>query len=1534
MIKLNAAQLERFDQLYAELEALAPAPRRARLDEIAADDPGLAAALGSALVEPPSLRGLKHGDRIGACTLDKCLGMGGCGEVWLAQQKLVGQSRDVAVKLIRPDHLLGADATDYLARFPEEIAILKDLRGEGIVHLYDAGTVPLPGGDRKVPYIVMEYVPGKPLTEALRGRDVRTQVECFCDVCDAMQRAHNQGSGRLHLDLKPQNVLVIEASGELTPKVLDFGLAQCFDPVRRVVVEHFGSGTLPYMAPEQLDPKLGGPDFRTDVHALGVMLFQILTGHLPHNVPEGAASGYVRAIGQGPRQQLLEVRKLSPIGLTDARWQSLEAIVGRAMAVKREERYHNPGELAKALAVWLQQPSPPSHPPEPELVSLIAGPDAAREFATLVQRLIIHQGRLHGFKVEIGPRGAAAPCWIRQGNFLGLEPVIAVYPRWTGSGPVRDPVVTHGVKQSEREEISASGRPNNFLLVFPGDPGKYAASSKGTTGPRASGEVVSVGSETCLEWLRACPPLLARYRPQEAARLPDASGFSGKALKSICAMYCELDLPRHRDLRLIGVPTRLAQQRYEAGTIPLEQVFVPQRFVPSGESVAQARPLSYLFGALRPKVLLGDPGCGKTTILHYLALVHAGETESGGSFVPLFLSLRDFSRGRKERPTFVEALAEQARTLGMASGDAHPWYFQSLLEMGEAIVLLDGLDEAGDEAARMELARLIEALQREYPLCPLWVTSRIVGYSGAARLDAKVFDHFEVALFGTEERRAFVTKWFEAEFPDRPAEREDHAQTLLRALDVALPQVQELAGNPLLLTLMVLIHRQRQHLPESRGELYDEAVEMLLHHREKDRFRGEPTPLEQLQPPIDANEARWYLTLIAWAAQKANERKGAKERGNIPRSLILDELIPLRAPKRGGNADAAKADIEVFLEYIRARTGLLNWRGQDTYAFVHLSFQEHLAARQLADDQDKRAADKCDFFFESAAMPAWRETALLLLYRLQMTTSRTPFLDLLMSQARRREEDGSLLGDALWRTLGMAVRDNLNFLPSDADLILSRLLTAWLAEPKFEGETYAVLAQVSTFAARRKTQLVGLLRHSWRESESPMHALSALHLRVRLLGWPAADATESQHLAKELEDRLALGQKLDQEAPLLKQIVRILAEAGVDKVATHETGARCVQVVQTRLLGRLVHADLPVRARADAGIVLCKLGDPRPGVGLKHGLPQFVWCGSDGEQPVDQPLDFQCAFPAKPFLMGGDPGAWGSSKEPFECTRIGRAFFLSKFPVTVAQYQAFVDRGGYGEPTLDAAKPLWWTEAGWAWRNGKSATTDSDDFVKRMYAENKHPILHPPDVGAVFQTPNHPRVAVSWHEALAFCRWLTERLREAAWPGWPKGAWVRLPTDAEWELAARWSAERSGVDGRIFPWGNPAKGEQVKEHLTARCNWDGTGLGHTSAVGLFPNGVADCGVADLTGNVWEWCQSKWVALEGHGAQGDYNHGKSKAKDLDDNEGEESGERVLRGGSWGDSRPDRLRAAYRNLGRPGLRGLLCGFRVVVDVGECR
>jgi len=189
-----------------------------------------------------------------------------------------------------------------------------------------------------------------------------------------------------------------------------------------------------------------------------------------------------------------------------------------------------------------------------------------------------------------------------------------------------------------------------------------------------------------------------------------------------------------------------------------------------------------------------------------------------------------------------------------------------------------------------------------------------------------------------------------------------------------------------------------------------------------------------------------------------------------------------------------------------------------------------------------------------------------------------------------------------------------------------------------------------------------------------------------------------------------------------------------------------------------------------------------------------------------------CEVPAGEFIMGSNNH--GSYERPCHVVNLPYGYKAAKYPITNAQYGLFVENKGY-------TTQRYWTEAGWA------------EKLKRKWTG---PRSYPDP----FNLPNHPVVGVSWYESVAYCRWLMEVLRycgELA-QGWQ----IRLPTEAEWEKAAR------GTDGRTYPWGEGFDPEKA--------NGKETEVESTNALGIFPDGVSPYGCHDMAGNVWEWCATK------------------------------------------------------------------------------
>jgi len=331
------------DQREAQLEALrAREPAvHARLRRLIDADAEAAINTAQWLVGPPAGAGLhRPGDLIGPYRLRRELGRGGMAEVWLAERVDGVLQRQVAIKL----PWLSASASMLAERFARERQVLAALAHPHIARLFDAGL--LLGGQ---PYLVLEYIDGEPLTAHCErlGLTVPQRLRLFLQVCSAVAHAHRQLV--VHRDLKPSNILV---DGQGQVKLLDFGIAKLLDgavvatAAAGLTLDHGCAMTPQYAAPEQVGG--GAISTATDVYALGVVLYELLTGHTPHgrvDQPLAALALAVLNAAVVPPSRAMPAGAALPAALVG----DLDTVVLTALHKLPQDRYGTVDRLADDL---------------------------------------------------------------------------------------------------------------------------------------------------------------------------------------------------------------------------------------------------------------------------------------------------------------------------------------------------------------------------------------------------------------------------------------------------------------------------------------------------------------------------------------------------------------------------------------------------------------------------------------------------------------------------------------------------------------------------------------------------------------------------------------------------------------------------------------------------------------------------------------------------------------------------------------------------------------------------------------------------------------------------------------------------------------------------------------------------------------------------------------------------------------------------------------------------------------------------------
>ncbi len=537
--------------------------------------------------------------------------------------------------------------------------------------------------------------------------------------------------------------------------------------------------------------------------------------------------------------------------------------------------------------------------------------------------------------------------------------VAAFYDAAAGEPELQEPIkigLLRGIAERAEQQVQENRRQNQELKKHTELLEQILVGVRAGDGERSAsaGELRQATDQYLRYTVERC-----QYLDLRGMGVSDRIALRLPLLEMYVPLRARVDLPRGetwaRDLHLAGRP--LSQDEMEA----------------VGERLSEPLPVIDLLRRDDGLVILGDPGAGKTTFLKYVALLLAlgrGEEVGLPGRLPILVPLSAYANAlAKGDVPLGEFICDYFRRRGI-DGRFEP-LLNDVLARGRALLLLDGLDEVrAVEQRKLVVDRVVDFFTTQRALGNRFIlTSRIVGYRDV-RPVAEGLRECTLVDFDATEIEWFVNKWTAA------VERAVSGQTAIAVQDAVRermelldavrrnPGVQRLAANPLLLTILALMKRQGIVLPERRVELYQKYVETLLRHwnlaRGLDRSPA---------PDLDVVETLRVLAPLALWMHETSPGVGLVKQAALQRRLV--EIIRERQV-----TDPEKAARQ-FLEDVREHTGLLLERGPREYGFIHLTFQEYLAAVALAQQGQQDVAPVVDALAAHIDTETWREVSLL-----------------------------------------------------------------------------------------------------------------------------------------------------------------------------------------------------------------------------------------------------------------------------------------------------------------------------------------------------------------------------------------------------------------------------------------------------------------------------------------------------------------------------------------------------------------------------
>ena len=471
--------------------------------------------------------------------------------------------------------------------------------------------------------------------------------------------------------------------------------------------------------------------------------------------------------------------------------------------------------------------------------------------------------------------------------------------------------------------------------------------------------------------------------------------------------------------------------------VPIENIYIPLSVVPEAGKDTDSRisppTLVQRFGS--KTVILGDPGSGKSTLLKFLALAGSSKPlqERYGLIaderLPVLVILRDYAARLKNNLdlSILDFLVANFQAES-STDNADRTFFRYYLESGQAILLFDGLDELTDSTLKARVSERIRIFNAAYPGNSILVSSRIVGYDHPFRFDAKEYSHYKITALQLSEINTFVENWYAVRVDDEQV-RCSSVRALMNIIKGdENSAIRDFSQNPLLLTIIVLVHRIDAALPDQRVVLYEKCAETLLNTWQKWKDTGIDS---KKSSSGDDRQNRMRMEEIAYWMQSRGS--------DLPQKVIVshNDLLKFLVTYIGDKeinfiADEKTEEIaEEFLNFVKERTGLLVEAGDKFYSFVHITFQEYFAAKKLnAIIEPHGIAGYYEMLDSYCKNPEWQEVLRLSIADLRSDVTKEMIIEHLLNNS----------SDYASALLGNLLLDKISTAEKHVNIILERLI--------------------------------------------------------------------------------------------------------------------------------------------------------------------------------------------------------------------------------------------------------------------------------------------------------------------------------------------------------------------------------------------------------------------------------------------------------------------------------------------------------------